>query len=624
MSLAQGLAGLADPRLYDLPAAAWETWAERRQRLDDERRAHVAGLRTEAVGEIAGAGHLRVTAPIDPSAPDRVLPDLARRRADFMLDAIATAGEVITREWLNDWLRRLEARPFEPFHCGLPIEDQLSSMVKRICCPHFWRREVCRTAVRKREGQAQREGRVSVRTSQPYVTNETAARYDAQAARNRAILERTTIEAHDGEKIDLWTAVMASVANPAIRRGELMTRIRGAEEWATAQGMVGIFTTHTAPSRFHAMNAKRGTVNHRYTGGESRPGEGNFGPVQPNGPRDAQKWLCGTWAKARSKLKRDQIEFFGFRVAEPHHDGCPHWHMLLWVEESKVEALKGTLRSYWLADHPDEDGAVLHRFKAERIDPAKGGACAYVAKYIAKNIDDEGAVGAEGHRDDVDGEQIEIEPGGNKARRVMAWASAWGIRQFQAIGQPPVVVFREIRRIEAEAVQGMSPAMQAAHRAVNRDGERRVCWRSYMDAQGGAMTGRDYQLRLALEVEPRDGRYGKTVRARPVAVYDRDRPEVQAPSNRRQWRPVGTWGAAERDEARKGVSGWARDTYLGLWARAAQPAAQPWTRVINCTQRRDGADLFRSGIAALRPSFTEAGGLHHLGERHAHPPNHRC
>jgi len=594
MGIAEALAGLANPRLRDIPAVEWETSDERRLRLEQERRAEIDGMRWRAVTEIADAGHLRVLARVDPHAPDRVLCDLARRRADFMLDAISTAGEVITLEWVNGWLLELEARPFEPFKpANGPVADQLAGVVKRVSCAHWWRRQVRRAAVRKREAQAQAMGLISVRTSQPYVTDETLQRRLKRQASNRAILEATEIESPDGEVISLWAAVDASTANKAVRRGELMTRIRGCDEWAQAKGLAGVFTTNTLPSRFHAQHFK---------GGKNAKHDGST-------PRDGQRWLCKTWARVRAALHRERIGVFGFRIAEPHHDGCPHWHMLLWTEPEKLQRLREVMRAHWLKDDGDEPGAQKHRVKFETLDPRRGSAAAYVSKYIAKNIDDHGAVGAEGHHDGRDGEQLEIVEGGNKAARVEAWAGEWGIRQFQAIGQPPVTVWRELRRVEEQAVQGMSPRVRRAHEAVNRDGERRACWRAYMDAQGGAMVGRDYGVRVIEETEGREGRYGTSFLPRPVGVYDVERPEVTAPSNRRQWRPKGTWGDDERQHARKGLSGWARDTYLGLWARSAQPAAQPRTRVINCTRPGRSTDLFRSGIAALAPQGFGAGGL---------------
>ena len=45
---------------------------------------------------------------------------------------------------------------------------------------------------------------------------------------------------------------MASVANPEIRRHELMVRMRGFEDMAQEQGKLGLFLTLTAPSSYHA------------------------------------------------------------------------------------------------------------------------------------------------------------------------------------------------------------------------------------------------------------------------------------------------------------------------------------------------------------------------------------
>lgn len=530
---------------------------------------------------ITAARKRRTVAPIDPYASDADLDDLAARRADLMIDTIAELRTAVTLEWINAALESLEAQP-RKYEGDMPHELQLQSFVLRVCCQYFWRRQIKRAQVQKREAQEQAAGKVCNRAGQPFVTDVTDLRYAQRQAANKAMMENVELESHDGEILTLWAAAQAGTANKSIRRGELMTRIRGSEEWATAAGMVGIFTTNTLPSRFHA-SLFGGGINPNFEGAT---------------PRDGQAWLSKAWARARAKIKRDGIKVFGFRVAEPHHDGCPHWHMLLWVSREQVTQLTDLIRAYWLKDGGDEAGAQDYRFKAEKIDPARGGAVAYVAKYIAKNIDDFGSVGTEGHTDHQ-GEQIELIEGGNKARRVTAWASAWGIRQFQPIGQPPVTVWREVRRIDAAMVGGASKAMQAAHAAVNKTDDKKADWCAYMQAQGGAMTGRDYQLRLEFDTEEQQGRYGVTQVARPVGVFDRKRPGEVCTSNRKRWKPRGTWAPQERHNVRVGDFGEVRDLYLAF--------VPPWTRVNNCTGREVQKPDFGQGDALVQ-SFARVRG----------------
>lgn len=499
----------------------------------------------------------RVLRPVDVWASDRDLCDLAKRRADHMGDWIAQLPGLVTLDAINTKLQSLEARPME-YKGAQPFEVQLQAAVKRICCELFWRRQLRRAQVRKREAQQQDAGNICARVM-PYVHDVTSARHLERHAANRAMLEATEIENADGDVITLWDAVQASTSNKSIRRGELMTRIRGCEEWATEAGMVGIFTTNTLPSRFHAS---------LFTGGKNPNFDGST-------PRDGQGWLSKTWARARAKIQRQKIKVFGFRVAEPHHDGCPHWHMLLWVDAAQAMQLQEVLRDCWLQHEGDEYGAQEYRFKHEAIDPAKGGAIAYVAKYIAKNIDDYGAMTEECHTDHQ-GEQLEFIPGGNKAQRVTAWASAWGIRQFQAIGQPPVTVWRELRRIEATIAAGGSKRLQRAHAAVHKTEGHRADWRGYMTEQGGAMVGRAYQLRLEFDTEQKEGRYGPIEAATPAGVWDVSRPGELCTSARKKWKPKGSWTPSERHTAKVGTFAEVASVFLYL-----DPT---WTRFNNCTQ----------------------------------------
>lgn len=515
---------------------------------------HGAEMRRDGM---AAAHMRRVLRPVDVWARDSELCELAAARANFMLDWVIDLREPVSLLLINAKLESLEARPME-FNRKRPLDQQLQAAVKRVGCELYWRRQLRRAQVRKREAQEQAAGHICAKRM-PYCHDVTTDRYTERQAANRAMLEQTEIESADGEVIALWDAVQASTANKSIRRGELMTRIRGCEEWATAAGMVGLFTTNTTPSRFHA-SLFNGGINPNFDGST---------------PRDGQEWLSKTWARARAKIQRRKIKVFGFRVAEPHHDGCPHWHMLLWVNAAQAEQLQDILRGCWLQHEGAEYGAQEYRFKAVPIDPARGGAIAYVAKYIAKNIDDFGSVGEAGHFDQQGDQQIELIEGGNKARRVTAWASAWGIRQFQAIGQPPVTVWRELRRVEASMAAGASPRLQRAHAAVHKSEAQRADWKAYMHEQGGAMVGRAYQLRLDFEMEEKEGRYGPVEVKNIKGVSDVARPGETCTSTRKKWKPRGTWTPAERHSAK-----------VGTWGELAVLAVldPTWTRFNNCTQ----------------------------------------
>jgi Bacteriophage replication gene A protein (GPA) len=298
----------------------------------------------------------------------------------------------------------------------------------------WWRRQLRKMWSRRSEEMLRKLG--TVRKGADVYCSESALRLRAsQQRRMRQFLQGTVAINELGESLSLEQLAEHSLSNPALRRGELMARIKGYEQIANELGWCGLFVTVTAPSYFHPQ---------RFHGGANP----NYGGATV---REAQQWLCRTWSRVRAQLDRDGVRYFGIRVAEPHHDGTPHWHMLLFVHRAARKDLTRTIVSGWLKEYGTEPGAYAKRVTVKRIDPSKGSATGYLAKYIAKNLDAAGAIhAAEGGETGVGGQVQGL--GHNVAvadglTRVLAWASVHGVRQFQQLGGPPVGLYREARRV---------------------------------------------------------------------------------------------------------------------------------------------------------------------------------
>ncbi|MDO6525414.1 replication endonuclease [Motilimonas sp. 1_MG-2023] len=371
---------------------------------------------------------------------------------------------------------------------GDELTDQQLTMtvaaLARLQCADWWQRQITRAWRRYAEHVAILVGRVR-RGVSAYVSQSALKDYRARKAANAAWLkEMFAINTELALEIPLAEAVAASVSNPEVRRTELMVRMRGFENIAKDQDWVGEFYTWTAPSRFHSWTVNRqnkSMQNPRYQGAT---------------PRETQTYLCGQWAKARAKLARLNVKLFGFRVVEPHHDATPHWHLLLFVHPKQRFLLRWVLRRY-ACQHDKAELAKSYkpRFDWQVIDPTKGSATGYIAKYIAKNID--------GHKIEIDDESGECAI--NSAAAVAAWSSLWGIRQFQQIGGPSVSVWRELRRLREVT---RNPILEGARIAADHGR-----WHDFILAMGGIdIQRKDHLIKLQHLVEEASSKYGEDVK----------------------------------------------------------------------------------------------------------------
>ncbi|MBE5254154.1 replication endonuclease [Mixta mediterraneensis] len=407
----------------------------------------------------------------------------------------------------------------------------------RMTAPEWWRARLKRMRDIQREHMSIAVGQVQ-RSASPYVSRGALTEWTEQKKKNAEFFSKFDLVNDAGDRVSMADMVYRSVANPAIRRCELMVRMRGFEELAEAQGYIGEFYTITAPSRFHSAYSKGGLIP-QWDGAS---------------PKDTQKYLCKVWEKVRAALGRNNLRYFGFRVVEPHHDGTPHWHLLVFMRPEDKKAIRRIIHRYAC----EEDAHELRGYKARKarfcykaIDPRKGSATGYIAKYISKNID---GFALDGEIDKDSGQPMK-----EVAKRVNAWASRWRIRQFQQLGGAPVSVWRELRRLgDAHLLtKEMDDVLASASVAS--------CWASYTMCQGGPLVARkDLLVRLCYEITEAASEYGEDIQ-RVQGIYSPQFPDSEVVTRLVKWEKVAKLAEAS---AEAGFSG---------------GNAAPWSSVNNCT-----------------------------------------
>lgn len=391
---------------------------------------------------------------------------------------------------------RVQPLYWQKWQKGRMTTHSAVASISRLVSGEWWEKQLRSKQRLWRESLMIACGYVSRATS-PYASKN--AIRDVVSRRLSAInyLKQCQLEnVESGETLSLLDTVLASISNPKLRRMELMTLIAGVEDVADQQRDCGLFITLTTPSKYHPLKT---------TGTGSSPVFNQKWDQHAFTPKDAQRYLVAVWAKIRTTFKDRNLKVYGVRVVEPHHDGTPHWHMMLFTPQHQQQKVAEVMRRYALEEDSDEPGAAESRFNCKPLN--RGGAAGYIAKYVAKNID---GYALDGETDFDSGRLLT-----DIATAVTSWASTWRIPQFHAIGIPSVGAWRECRRIRYQNLTSRFDARVENVRSAADEGD----FARYIQAQGGIHIPRKAQtVRVARQLSEEKNAYEEP-RNKVIGIY---------------------------------------------------------------------------------------------------------
>ncbi|MGX5152695.1 replication endonuclease [Enterobacter hormaechei] len=466
----------------------------------------------------------------DDVKPEQIRQSWEKVAAEAMrLDVIPPAFEQLRRK-----KRRRKAVPY----------DLIPGSLARMLCADWWYRKLWQMRCEWREEQLRAVCLVNKKAS-PYVSYEAVIHKREQRRKSLEFFQSHELVNAEGDTLDMEDVVNASSSNPAHRRNEMMACVKGLELIAEMRGDCAVFYTITCPSRFHAT-LNNGRPNPKWTS---------------ETVRQSSDYLVNTFAAFRKAMHKAGLRWYGVRVAEPHHDGTVHWHLLCFMRKKDRRTLTALLRKFAIRQDRDELGNNTGpRFKSELINPRKGTPTSYIAKYISKNIDGRGLA-----------KEISKETGKSlrdSAEHVSAWASLHRVQQFRFFGIPGRQAYRELRLLAGQAARAQgdkkagAPVLENARLDAVLAAADAGCFATYIMKQGGVLVPRKHHLiRTAYELNDEPGNYGD----HGIRIYGIWSPIVEGRicTHAMKWKMV-----------RKAVD--------VQEAAADQGACAPWTRGNNC------------------------------------------
>lgn len=170
----------------------------------------------------------------------------------------------------------------------------------------------------------------------------------------------------DGD-FNLLDNCMSANINPKKYFAEVNNRVNSLFKYANMMELKPVFLTITCPSEYH-------------------PSSKNYDPNIS--VKDSVRYLSEKWAsflrlKVFTHIKKAiNHNMIFIRVIEPHKDGCPHCHVMIFIPKNYVHKVRITFKRHFTADGAS---TYAQNFRYTWHNES-GGAVAYILKYINKTF----------------------------------------------------------------------------------------------------------------------------------------------------------------------------------------------------------------------------------------------
>mgnify|MGYP000586018011 CR=1 FL=1 len=293
--------------------------------------------------------------------------------------------------------------------------------INRYCSPKWWSRKLKCLYLQSKERVAHYLRLVNDKLDK-YLTSENFDILRENRARNQVYFDSLVATDELDTKLNFSDVVSSSLANPKNRKAEIVTRLKGSEKYAEKYGYKSDLITFTCPSKYHAV---------------SHPNIKNAN-YDNSSIWEAKEYLTKQWARIRTKLQKLNVDYYGFRVVEPHHDGTPHWHLIIFSKENQRQCLHDCIQNHIVKGATHKQ----HLLDIKPVDKKKGSAEGYLVKNITEKVDFTGKKNI---------------PSSEELSRINEWGTLWKVHQFEPFGGPKAGMWREARRIAMTAQVDDSP-----------------------------------------------------------------------------------------------------------------------------------------------------------------------